>query len=71
MGVPWPPADWRKYLIYGGDGPITNAHAGPAAVISAGYRYGNTRGNVQNPFLTHPASQRHFPAYQNSTAIRA
>jgi hypothetical protein len=43
-----------------GDGPIT-ASAGPEAVRSAGYRYGNTAGNVQNPFLNHPTSQRHFP----------
>jgi hypothetical protein len=41
------------------------------AARSAGYRYGNTMGNVQNPFLNYPTSQRHFPPYQNLTAIRA
>jgi hypothetical protein len=65
------PADWPKRLIYSEAAPITNAYAGPSAVRPAGYRYGNARGNVQNPFLSHPTSQRHFPPYQNLTAIRA
>jgi hypothetical protein len=43
-------------------GPITNVYAGPAAVRSGGYRYGNTRGNVQNPLEpSQPTTERHLP----------